>query len=298
MSTPQKILALVDGSGYSQHVCQFASYIAQKINASVELVHVLMEHNKVDKQDLSGAIRLGARSALLTELMELDEKRAKLVAQKGRAILDDAKALLEKSGVVKVTTRLRKGALVDTVHNRETDADVIIVGKWGEGHENHSTQDVVRPENVIKPGMGSNLERIVRSSHLPIFVVSGSFGPINRVLVAFDGGPSALKAIEKISESDFFKGLTVCLVSVDHTTPDTLKALKKARDKLEQNKISTDMLLIEGEAETVLKDQANSGNYDMIVMGAYGHSRIRSMIIGSTTTHIIQACDLPLLLIR
>jgi nucleotide-binding universal stress UspA family protein len=33
--------------------------------------------------------------------------------------------------------------------------------------------------------------------------------------------------------------------------------------------------------------------FDMLVMGAYGHSRIRSLIIGSTTTQMIRSCKVP-----
>jgi nucleotide-binding universal stress UspA family protein len=33
-------------------------------------------------------------------------------------------------------------------------------------------------------------------------------------------------------------------------------------------------------------------------MGAYGHSRIRTLIIGSTTTEVIRSCLIPVLLFR
>jgi len=33
-------------------------------------------------------------------------------------------------------------------------------------------------------------------------------------------------------------------------------------------------------------------------MGAYGHSRIRSLIIGSTTTEMIRSCKVPVALFR
>ena len=36
----------------------------------------------------------------------------------------------------------------------------------------------------------------------------------------------------------------------------------------------------------------------MLVMGAYGHSRIRNLIIGSTTTQMIGACKVPIMLFR
>jgi len=39
-------------------------------------------------------------------------------------------------------------------------------------------------------------------------------------------------------------------------------------------------------------------SHDLVVMGAYGHSRIRSLIIGSTTTATVRSCKVPLLLMR
>jgi nucleotide-binding universal stress UspA family protein len=41
-----------------------------------------------------------------------------------------------------------------------------------------------------------------------------------------------------------------------------------------------------------------SEGFDLLVMGAYGHSRIRSLVIGSTTTAMIQAAGIPVLLYR
>jgi nucleotide-binding universal stress UspA family protein len=36
----------------------------------------------------------------------------------------------------------------------------------------------------------------------------------------------------------------------------------------------------------------------LLVMGAYGHSRIRNLIIGSTTTEMIRLCKIPVVLFR
>ncbi|MFP5434357.1 MAG: universal stress protein, partial [Alphaproteobacteria bacterium] len=49
--------------------------------------------------------------------------------------------------------------------------------------------------------------------------------------------------------------------------------------------------------DTIARAAERSGS-DLLVMGAYGHSRIRSLIIGSTTTTMIRSCKIPLLLIR
>ncbi len=111
-----KILALVDGSIYSQSVCDHAAWIARRTGAAVEILHVIGRRETASAPaDLSGNITLGARTALLEELTALDEQRGKLAQKRGRAILEDAKARLEADGVSEVTTKLRIGDIVETV---------------------------------------------------------------------------------------------------------------------------------------------------------------------------------------
>ena len=43
---------------------------------------------------------------------------------------------------------------------------------------------------------------------------------------------------------------------------------------------------------------AEREDIDLVVMGAYGHSRIRSFLIGSTTSEIVRGCYRPVLLFR
>jgi hypothetical protein len=91
------LIALVDGSIYSKSVCDHAAWLAQRTGAAVQILHVL-GRREVPVADFSGAIALGARSALLAELGALDAQRAKLVQQKGRAILEDAQAIVSGAG--------------------------------------------------------------------------------------------------------------------------------------------------------------------------------------------------------
>ena len=109
-----RILALVDGSGFSRSVCLHAAWIAQRLGLPVDLLHVLGRREAADRGDRSGALSLGARTALLEELASLDAQRARLAQAQGRAILDDAQAILASEGV-EATPHLRQGDLIDTV---------------------------------------------------------------------------------------------------------------------------------------------------------------------------------------
>ena len=48
----------------------------------------------------------------------------------------------------------------------------------------------------------------------------------------------------------------------------------------------------------MLCDYQREHAIELLVMGAYGHSRIRQFLVGSTTTAMIRRAQSPLLLLR
>lgn len=287
-----KIIALIDGSEYSKSVCEYAAWIAKAKSSSVEIIHSLSRRDASSvPTDMSGNIGFGARSSLLQDLAQLDQQKSQLAQKRGRAILDDAQNLIEKSGVKEVETKLRKDDIIDALHDFEEDADLIIVGKRGE------TADFARDH------LGANMERIVRASTKPVFIASREFKPIKKILIAFDGGKSALKAVEHLSNSQVFGGSICHLITVGEATDQNKTAIDEAQALLKDGgyKVTSEITLELDEsipAETIISDTVKNGNYDMLVMGAYGHSRIRNLFIGSTTTEMLRLCQVPVLMFR
>lgn len=281
-----KILALLDGSEYSESVCHHTAWIAQKLNAGIIAMHVLGRREGAAPTDLSGSLRLGARSALLAELSSLDEQRAKLAQSKGHAILEDAKAILDQDGVQHVERRLRKGDLLEAVQELELDIRAITIGKRGEGH------------GFASAHLGSNLERIIRASKVPVFVASRTCKPIQKVLVAYDGSASAKVAIDRMSGSAVFANLDVTVLCIAQDESSAREKADEAVEKLLHCNITAVARTAAGEPGDVLNDLVKAEGFDLLVMGAYGHSRIRQLIIGSTTTTMIQTANIPVLLYR
>ena len=56
--------------------------------------------------------------------------------------------------------------------------------------------------------------------------------------------------------------------------------------------------IIPGHAEEVIGGYVERHGIDLLVLGAYGHSRIRELLLGSTTTALIRRCLLPALVVR
>lgn len=281
----EKLIALIDGSIYSKSVCENAAWIARRTGAPVELLHVL-GRRETASSDLSGSIALGARTALLEELSTLDEQRSKLAQKRGRAILEDAEAVLRAAGVEDVTSRLRHGDLLETVAEAEPGSRGIVIGKRGEAAD------------FAKLHIGSNLERIARSATKPVFVAARAFRPIEKILIAYDGGPSAMKAVDHIARAPLFTGLDIRLLTVGSENADLRRRLEDAQATFRAGGHTASIEIVAGQPEKAISDVVERDGIDLLVMGAYGHSRIRAMIIGSTTAEMMRSCKIPVVLFR
>lgn len=283
-----KIAAYIDASSYADSVCDHAAWVAGRLGGTVEVLHVLGRRDMHEAGgDLSGALDVDARDTLLAELSALDEQKAKLAQKRGRLILDQAKKRLEDAGVGNVTTRLRIGDLVETVQEQEAGADLIVIGKRGEAAAFASQH------------LGSNLERVVRASSKPVLVASRAFKPISRVLIAYDGGPSVSRAINFLAGAGTgFSGLEVSLLKVGQCTDDAKERVEQAAQQLHSAGYRTQTRIVPDQPETVIADAVANEGFDLLVMGAYGHSRIRTLMIGSTTTALMRSCKVPVVLFR
>lgn len=282
-----KLIAFVDGSNYSKSVCDHAAWVAVKLGVAVELIHVRGRRNDSSAPvDLSGSIGLGARTTLLEELTEQDVQVAKLDHKRGRAILDEARKTLLAAGVRQVSTLLRNDGIVETVQGFESGAGLIVIGKRGKRTESDESH------------LGSNFERVIRASHKPVLVASRSFKPIKRFLIAFDGGPSSIKAVEYLAGKQVFNNHECHLLQVVNPTTEVQAQLDSTADSLRDAGYTVRTTIQAGQVETTICEMIRNNQIDLLVMGAYGHSRIRNLIIGSTTTAMIRSCKIPVLLFR
>ncbi|KPF59570.1 universal stress protein [Rhizobium sp. AAP116] len=282
-----RILGLIDGSPYAQSVCDHIAWIAGKTDVTVELLHVIGRRDLASEPvNLSGNIGLGARTALLEELAELDAQQAKVAHKRGRLLLDEAKARLNDAGVANVETKLRNGDLVETVLEFEANADIIVIGKRGEGAD------------FAKGHLGSNLERVVRSTQKAIVIASRAFKPVAKLLIAHDGGTMAMKTVDQVSRSPILDGLGCTVVMAGADTSENRKKLDDAAVILKAAGYAPEVALVQGAPDKVISEMVEKEGFNLLAMGAYSHSRLRSLFIGSTTTEMIRSCKVPVVIFR
>ncbi len=276
------VIACIDGSASAEVVCDYAAWAAKRLGAPLTLLHVLDEAQYPSPTNLSGNIGLGAINALQQELAELDAKRNQLALEQGRAMLDAARKRAQEDGVAEPQLRQRHGDLISSLQDLETDMRLLVIGKQGESHP--------------QPGawVGDNVERVVRTMHRPVLITTGEYSPPTSLMLAFDGSPTMDKAVDMIANSPLLKRLPCHLVSVGESTD----ALKQADRTLREAGHEVKVVTLQGDVEQMLHQYQNRNDIDLVVMGAYGHSRIREFFVGSTTNALLRGATVPHLILR
>lgn len=282
----EQVMAAIDGSQFSEGVCDCAAWASKALDAPLTFLHVVDNHPQTAEADLTGNIGLGAQEHLLEELASLDERRAKIAQEYGRGLLKAATERAVEQGISDPASRQRNGTLVETLVELESDIRLLVIGKRGETAQQASEH------------LGSNLERVVRSMHRPILMVPGEFAVPQRVMIAFDGSKTTRKGVEMLASSPLFKGIACDVVMVGADTGDQRSQLEWALATLRDAGHDANGDIVAGEVEESLRAWQQEHSTDMIVMGAYGHTRIRHLLVGSTTTSVLRGASVPVLLLR
>jgi nucleotide-binding universal stress UspA family protein len=119
------------------------------------------------------------------------------------------------------------------------------------------------------------------------------------IVLAWDGGLEAARAmfnampfIEKAEKVHL-------LVAREHSKAFDLEAESDAIQYLRTHGFQADAVVVEiGDRAIgkVLLTEAHKLKADILVMGAYGHSRFREMVLGGVTDYMLEKADIPLLL--
>jgi len=275
------ILIPVDGSKNSATAVDYGIYIAPKLEASLSGLHVIDIYliQGPMMTDVSATVGMppydGFFDAVETSLKE-----------KADYVLKNFEDRCRAAGVA-CGTKKNIGKISDTIIEEAEGADLILMAKKGEHFH-------------LKEGglIGSVAEVVIRHSGKPVMVIPESFREIESMGLAYDGSAPARKALElslNISEKAKWP-ITVLIISADAAKAADLSA--QVEDMAQKGLADCEVIISAGrEADEILKFIAE-GPVELMVMGAYGHNRLREWLLGSTTSHVIHKSPIPVLLIR
>lgn len=275
----RKILFCTDGSTYSQECLRYAAWVARKTGASVTGLYVsdLRRFEMPAVMDVGGSLGIQPYQSLVSSLQEAEKQKASLIEEFTR----DAFRREGLEGEISFETQT--GLLADTIEEFEQDFDLVVLGKRGESAE-HAIDHI-----------GSTLERVVRASSRPCLVTNRKFREIKKVAFAFDDGASCRKLLEVLEHWDWLKDAPIHLLSVDEEDGGDSDRLRIAEKRLAESGYEVRAEMLAGVPEDAIADYVEKSAIDLLLMGAYGHTRIRRFLIGSTTTEMLRRCRIPVL---
>jgi nucleotide-binding universal stress UspA family protein len=162
---------------------------------------------------------------------------------------------------------------------------------------------VTQPEPDRMDTRGALLESALFDSGRPLLVVpyvQKAPLKLDRVLVAWDGGRAATRAVAEAGPFlERAKRVEVVVVESGKVDPADLPGADLAKH-LARHGLKVELRRIVQSAgqdvAATLQNEVFENGFDFLVMGGYGHSRLREFILGGTTRSIVESMTAPVLM--
>jgi len=190
---------------------------------------------------------------------------------------------------ISCSTETKPGIPSDTISSSGIAHDIIIVSRNG-----------YNPNADTKETIDSFVSPVIRNSVRPVLVAGTAFheeNDIRNILVAYDGSLHSARALLVAAELASRPGTHCTLVTIVPTEDAGLEIIAPAEAFLEHHGVATEKRVeLSTKPSSVISSLVASGNVDLLIMGAYGHSPIREVLFGSTTERILSHCSVNVIL--
>ncbi|KXO07368.1 UspA-related nucleotide-binding protein [Moritella sp. JT01] len=281
-----KIIACIDGSALAKAVCETAIWASKRLSNGILFLHTIEKQQQHGADDLTGSIGLGARSALLNKMAELDEQRGKIEIQLGNDMLDAAVNSAKSAGLTDIEHKQQHGDFVDALVALEADARLMVVGRSGDGHQGDFK------------ALGYHIETLIRQVHTSIIIAPKDFIEPTNFMLAYDGRETADTVVQRIIQGGLLKGLICHLVTIKNSEDAHKEKFEQAQELLKQEGFKVIASYIEGDISSSLMNYKKEHDIQLVAMGAFSHSKVRSFFLGSNTMRMIENCRVPLIVLR
>ncbi len=283
----QYILVGIDGSAITDSLLQYAVWLAQSNGMAIKLLHTIEHTHTSENPHHEGNLTPNIRRELLSELSQSEHDTNKALLAQGKEIIRLAKHKVLAAGVENVLTQLRHGSLPEAVADLEDETLLLMLGAKGTDHQADSK------------GLGYHLEQAIKATSKPVFIVKTAFTRPQTVLFAYNGSPTAKRALEMLTrETMYQEPLAFHVVCVNSDQQLAQNLVSEAKNALKQNNKVTTTVYTSGDTLKLLTDYQQNNSIDLTAMGAFSHGKLHGFFFGSFTTKMIQQSRTNFLLIR
>ena len=227
-----------------------------------------------------------------------------LIAQKESASLHGLHVIKPKSKLDNTKTEMLQSRFHQRCQEASVDGNLAIVqGETADQITSRSLLTDLVVLNVSRPpepglsSLGSGLRTIIWRSARPILTVPSKTSPLDRALLAFDGSNKSKEAlfVAAYLAEKWGTALTVMTLSSEsNISPDVQT---HARSYLELHEIKADYVMREGSMDSIL-ELIKEHSINLILMGGYGGTALKEIIIGSMVNFLLRHADCPIFICR
>ena len=172
------------------------------------------------------------------------------------------------------------GIVANEIAEQARTADLVVIGHRGVN------------EKFSTGLLGSTAESVTRKCPKPVFVSPLEFRECTRPLLAYDGSQRAAAAMHAAAEFCATPvGLPLTVLHGQQGRQPRPRACSTRRDVpaiLRAHAPSSSCSRPATRRERIIATSSRSGDHDLLFIGAYGHSRIIEMVLGSTTEYVLR----------
>jgi nucleotide-binding universal stress UspA family protein len=274
------ILVGIDGSEHARTAAQYGLWLGERLQAGVVGLHV------VDIVSIEGSFFHDISGSLGFEpYLDFSSKMREVLHDRGRVLLEEF-AQSARDRATKVDTRLAMGVIANEIAEQAKTADLVVIGHRGVN------------ERFSTGLLGSTAESVTRKCPKPVFVSTTEFRPLACPLLAYDGSQRAAAAMHAAAEFCVSLGLPLTVLTVAKDTEAGERIVADARKYLGAYELETTCEIRTGHVPEQIVEFIGTGKFDLLFIGAYGHSRILEMVLGSTTEYVLRNSPCPVFLNR
>lgn len=160
-----------------------------------------------------------------------------------------------------------------------------------------------RPPGLsILERLASGLQTILKRTPRPVMVVPSAASPLQHALLAYDGSPKAEEALFVATYLASRWPIQLSVATVSGNGNGKLEAARRiqarAKTYLDLAGVTADYRLSVGSEAKTLLELAESQNVDFMIMGGFGLSSMRSLVLGSTLNRVLLEYKQPILICR
>ena len=279
----KRVIACIDSSPCINALAEAASWIATQTQRELVLLQVLDYYPaSYHLGEISGVIGFESNAMLLKELAELEQKQSELALDYSNNLLQHISSMIQEKYEIVATQIQEKGDFLEQSFSVLNEDDIVVIGRVGEKSAERNK------------ALGSNVENFIRGANCTVMTVGEHFKAPTRFIFAYEYSPTCIKMMKRIAQSDLLKLLQCHLLYVgDHP-----EVLNEPADFLTAAGLDVVVEYRYGDvAENILDYQREHG-IQLIVLGAFSHSKIHQFFLGSITTNIFRNSTVPLLVAK